>query len=426
MLLVSWRGPDPLHGGNLLRRVILEHYAPRLDGQVAAPPITQNTWFVYNSGNDVTEQNQLEIIRSMAPLGVEAYWLDAGWFEGGWPSGVGSWVPRADAFPRGLRPLGEAAHKLGMKFVVWFEPERVSPNSRIGKEHPEWVLHAGAGDGLFNLGDPPGRKWLTDLLSKVIGESGIDVYRNDFNIDPLPFWRAADAADRQGLAEIRYVEGLYEMWDELRRRHAGLLVDNCASGGRRIDLETVSRSLPLWRSDSQCCGRAMPVQDQAQTAGLSLYVPLHSAGCWGFDPYTFRSVATTGLNVCVDTRAKDFPAGLAKAAIAEAKALRPFYLGDYYPLLAISADERHWCGWQFDRPDLGGGFAVVFRRSGSPYLAADVALRGVESDGTYDVSFAEGYDVRQTKRMTGAELTRLRVTLDTAPSCVLIRYQKTK
>jgi hypothetical protein len=70
--------------------------------------------------------------------------------------------------------------------------------------------------------------------------------------DPLPYWRANDAPDRQGMAEIRHVEGLYEFWNDLLRRHPGLVIDNCASGGRRIDLETISRSIPLWRSDWQC------------------------------------------------------------------------------------------------------------------------------------------------------------------------------
>ena len=424
MLLVLWQGDDRFRGHNLLRRLLLAHYVPRTDGEVAVPPVTQNTWFAFNTGNGVTEANQLEAIRRMAPLGVEVYWLDAGWFEGGWPTGVGSWVPRADAFPRGLKPLGDAAHRAGMKFCVWFEPERVNPASRIAKEHPEFVLRRNGGDGLFNLGDPAARQWLTDHLSKCIADWGIDIYRNDFNIDPLPFWQAADAPDRQGMAEIRYVEGLYTMWGELRRRSPGLLIDTCASGGRRIDLEILRLSYPLWRSDTQCCGRALPVQDQVQTAGISLYVPLHSAGVWAFDPYTFRSVAATGTNLCPDTRPAEFPAEQARAAIAEAKALRPLYLGDYHPLTDINLDERHWIGWQFDRPDLGKGFAVFFRRPTSPYTALDVALRGLDPAATYEVTFKETYQVRETRRMTGAELALLRLEIAAAPGSLLVAYCK--
>ena len=423
ILLVLWQGDDRFHGHNLLRRLLLQHYVPKIDGQPVVPVVTQNTWFTFNTGNDVTEANQLAIIRRMATMDVEAYWLDAGWFEGGWPHGAGSWVPKAEAFPRGLKPLGDAAHKAGMKFVLWFEPERVNPKSRIAREHPEWVLRIHDGDGLFNLGDPAARQWLTDHLSKCIADWGIDVYRNDFNIDPLPFWQKTDAPDRQGMAEIRYVEGHYALWDELRRHHPGLAIDNCASGGRRIDLETVTRSMPLWRSDTQCCGKAMPVWDQVQTAGLSLYVPLHAGGCWGFDPYVFRSIATTGTNISLDTRPADFPVAQAKAAIAEAKALRPLYQGDYYPLLPIGLDESHWCGWQFHRPDLDRGFAMFFRRPASPYPSVDVALHGLDPKATYTVTFAAGYTPDTTKQMKGAELATLRAAVDRAPGSLLVTYR---
>jgi len=64
-------------------------------------------------------------------------------------------------------------------------------------------------------------------------------------------------ADRQGITEIRYVEGLYATWDELRARFPQMYLDDCASGGRRIDLEMVMRSVVQTRSDSACApGRA--------------------------------------------------------------------------------------------------------------------------------------------------------------------------
>ncbi len=421
ILLGWWRGADPLRGHNLCRRTMLRHYVPRTaDGPVPAP-VTMNTWFVYNSGNDVTEANQLACQKTMAELGVEGYWLDAGWFEGGWPNGVGSWLPKKEAFPRGLRPVGDAAHQRGMTFVLWFEPERVHPASRIGREHPEWVLRMGEGDGLFNLGDPAARAWLADHLSQRLADWGVDIYRNDFNIAPLPFWQKADAPDRQGIAEIRYVEGLYWLWDELRRRQPGLQIDNCASGGRRIDLETCTRSIPLWRSDSQCCGHAEPVWDQVQTAGLSLYVPLHSAGVWGFDAYTWRSVATTGASLCLDTRAGTFDVAQAKQMIAQTKADRPYWCGDYYPLVDINGDRRQWCGWQFHRPDLKAGLAVLFRRDQSPYKVLDLALREIDPAAAYDLEFV---DANRSEVLSGSQLAHLAIEIPTAPGSVMLRYRQ--
>ncbi|HEY3323663.1 MAG TPA: alpha-galactosidase [Planctomycetota bacterium] len=424
VVLLHWQGADRLRGHNQLRRLILDHYTPKRDGQPMLPPVTQNTWFTFAEGNKTNEPNQLEAMEVMAKTGVEGYWLDAGWFEGGWPAGAGNWVPKADAFPRGLKPLGDAAHAKNMKFVLWFEPERVTPNSRIAKEHPEWVLHAGGGDGLFNMGDPAARAWLTELLSKCVSDWGMDVYRNDFNIDPLRFWQAADKSDRKGITEIRYIEGLYAMWDELLKRHPGLSIDNCSSGGRRIDIEMLTRSYPLWRSDTQCCGAAKPVWDQVQTAGLSLYVPLHAAGVWEFEPYAMRSVATTGMSLCMNTLAKEFDLDKAIAGIKEVKALRSCYRGDYYPLLEIDLDERHWCGWQFDRPESGEGFAVFFRRAQSAYTGVSAQLRGLDLKASYEVTFFESYVAKEKRTLRGEELAQLSVQIDSKPGSLLVTYRK--
>ena len=265
---------------------------------------------------------------------------------------------------------------------------------------------------MLNLGNPAARTWLTDYLSKCFKDWGVDIFRNDFNIDPLRFWRAADAPDRQGMAEIRYIEGFYRFWDELVRRQPGLTIDNCASGGRRIDLETISRSYPLWRSDTPGMGigaaNAWSTTDQIQTAGLSLYVPQHTEGVWAFSPYIFRSAATMG-GVALDGRTrKDCSPELAKLAIAEVKELRPLYLGDYYPLLEVNANDQVWCGWQFDRPELGRGFAMFFRRPQSPYASVEVALHGLDPQAKYELEFRETYAVKAKRTMTGAQLARLR------------------
>ena len=424
ILLVSWEGKDYLSGCNSLRRLILDQYSPRIDGKLAIPPVTENTWFIFNQGNDVTEANQKAHMPSMAESGVEGYWLDAGWFEGGWPAGAGNWVPKKAAFPSGLKPVGDEAHKLGMKFVLWFEPERVTSNSLVAKEHPEWVMHhpgEAAWGALFNLGDPAANKWITEYFSKCISDWGIDVLRIDFNIAPLPFWKADDAPDRQGISEIRYIEGLYKMWDTLLKRHHGLTIDNCASGGRRIDLETISLSYPLWQSDTQCGGRAMPAQDQIQNAGLSLYVPLHAAGVWAFDTYNFRSVATTGCSICVDISKDKAKLNAAKKMLEEVKSLRPYYLGDYYLLTEIVQGEGSWCGWQYDRPDMGEGFLTLFRRPDSIFCAADITLRGLDVEASYTVSDADSglESVKSGKEL----LTGLRIELPKT-GCVLLRYKK--
>ena len=239
-----------------------------------------------------SESGQLHAAQVAAKAGCDFLWLDAAWFPGNFPNGVGNWSCKPKEFPHGLKPVSDACHRLGLKFIVWFEPERVAAGTQIAREHPEFVF-GGANGGLFKLNDPAARRWLTDLLVQRIGEFGMDWYRNDFNIDPLPFWRQNDPADRQGITEIRYVEGHYAMWDEMIARHPGLFIDNCASGGRRIDLETIQRSVTLWRSDT-ACGAGRGDWHQAQAFGMNDYLPLHEICAWTPDAYEMRSTSAPG------------------------------------------------------------------------------------------------------------------------------------
>jgi alpha-galactosidase len=418
ILLAQYEG-DASNGSNLLRRILIAHYLPRINGQLVMPPIAQNNW-ADNQGNNSNEQNQLDLIETSSKGGVEDYWLDAGWFVGGWPYGVGTWDERKDAFPHGLKALSDAAHAHGQKFVLWFEPERVHEGSKIAREHANFLFPKQGADSLYNLADPTARKWLTDLLDSKIKEYGVDVFRNDFNIDPLRFWQSADAKDRQGITENHYIEGLYAMWDELIARNPGLWIDNCASGGRRIDLETVSRSIPLWRSDTECF-EEHPTWVQAQTAGLCTYVPLNTTAAWALDPYSIRSGATAGL-VLAPIGLND-PPGM-KFPLQNIKRDRAFWLGDFYALTPITVDASHWCGWQLHRAEKNDGMVELFRREKSPYATIAVTLHGIDLKSNYTVSFSHGFSVDETRTMTGRELEDLHVTLDQPGTCVLIRYAK--
>jgi len=115
----------------------------------------------------------LSHLESTKGLGFEVFWLDAYWIKGGFGGGVGNYgfpierVEPRDRFPHGLRPISDAAAKAGMKFLLWFEPERVSAGTYLAKEHPEWVISPGGdGGGLFNLGTPPAREFMTSTSSR--------------------------------------------------------------------------------------------------------------------------------------------------------------------------------------------------------------------------------------------------------------------
>ena len=250
----------------------------------------------------------------------------------------------------------------------------------------------------------PPRRWLTDLLIKRIGEYGMDWYRNDFNIDPLPFWRQSDPPDRQGMTEIRYVEGHYAMWDEMLARYPGLLIDNCASGGRRIDLETIRRSLPLWRSDTGCL-TGHGDWHQAQAMGMNYYLPLHEICTWTPDAYEMRSTSGAGAIVQFGFLNKGYSPAAARQAVAEVKENQKYFYGDYYPLTGCSPEPDQFVAYQVHRADLGTGLVLAFRRSKSNVLGISVPLGGLKPEANYSVDYIDEQRQKTSKILSGRVLS---------------------
>jgi alpha-galactosidase len=401
MLVMAWEG-DRANAQNQFRRIMLLR-SPQEQGRPVALPVALQTFDRYNARPDWTcEAGQVKAVDAAHELGCDTYWFDAAWFPKHFPNGVGSWFAEPKEFPRGLKPIADRCHQYGMKFIVWFEPERVAKDTQISNEHPEFVF-GGKEGGLFMLNDPKARRHLTDMLSERIGEYGIDVYRNDFNMDPLPYWRGNDAPDRQGITEIRYIEGLYAMWDELLAQHPGLWIDNCSSGGRRIDIEMCSRSVPLWRSDTNCF-RGNFEWKQAQSMSLTRYVPLQTACVWSTEAYDARSASTGGLLCQFDYLADGFAMDRAKALVAEAKDRQKYWYGDFYPLTPVSSANDQFAAWQFHRADLDEGIAVAFRREQCPQAGIIGGLSGVDPAGRYTVDMTDEKGVTVTSEAAGAEL----------------------
>ncbi len=401
ILLLLWED-DRLHGHNMLRQLILAHYTPRPNGRLLQPPIVEAVW------GERSEEVQLAKIRWLVEnqIPVEAFWIDAGWygdrpfspdtdtFGPEWAAAVGDWFPLPAAYPHGLRPIGAALRKAGLGFVLWFEPERAVEGTALQRAHPEWFLGPQPSSWLrrsnwmLNLGHPEARRAITEHISALIEEAGITIYRQDFNLGDVPdFWAAADAPDRVGMTEIRHIEGLYAFWDELLARHPGLIIDNCAGGGQRIDLETISRSVPLWRSDIQCDEDFDPIAMQTQTQGLALWVPLSAGCCREPTAYACRSALGPGMVVAWTNapfeRGATVPVAKIRALMAEAAAVRECFYGDFYPLLSFSMADDAWAAWQFDRPDLGAGVVLAFRRQKSPFRHMEAVLHGLDPDAEY-------------------------------------------
>ena len=415
---------DFLDSQNKWRRLVKKRFSLiGTEGRDKYGPVCASIW----GGMDTDEAiRRINVIRDNK-IPFTYVWMDAGWygadtkptpdeFEGDWGNHTGDWVVSPLVHPDGLKDFSKAVHDAGMKLILWFEPERVVSGTPTIKAHPEYFL--GNGDpnpynNLLDLGNDDAWNYIYETLSGLIESIGIDCYRQDFNFAPLSYWRHNDAEDRRGIHEIKHIGGLYRLWDALLERFPHLIIDNCASGGRRIDIEMLRRSIPLWRSDYECPANFGLPGVQAHHISFNLWMPYSGSGSGRlYDTYRMRSSYDSSLttNYCYSQR-NDFggdPEKLAwlRRCVEEARKVQPYFSEDIYPLTEVSDKEDVWSAAQFNRPDESDGIVQVFRRDEAPYTECEFTLRGLDKDKTYVFTDA---DTNETTEQKGGEIFRVRM-----------------
>jgi alpha-galactosidase len=428
--LQFWRG-DRVRAQNLWRRWMIAHNLPRTRNAKPLPPILTSCGGGFFPGIRTSEESERQFITAFAQAGVKLdyWWTDAGWYTcTDWPE-TGTWTPDPVRYPRGFKPVSELAHTNGMGLIVWFEPERVRPGTFLYTHNPSWLLGTNGNEKLLNLGNPDARRWLTDHVDAMLTRDGIDFYRQDFNIEPLGYWRANDAPDRQGLTEMRHIEGYLAYWDELTRRHPGLPIDSCASGGRRNDLETLRRAVPLLRSDYQSFdgNPAFAPGNQGHTYGISSWIPYYGQGVYYTERdfvYSARSYLSPAFAICADVRKPGVDWALIRRLSEQWRLVADCFLGDFYPLTSHQLSEDLWLAWQFDLPEQSRGMVQAFRRAGSPYESARFKLRNLNPDAIYVVTDLDQPATPQ--ELVGRELLEkgLLICAPEQPSARIITYRE--
>jgi len=272
-------------------------------------------------------------------------------------------------------------------------------------------------------------RWLINHVSGLLKREKVDIYREDCNMDPLPFWRANDTKDRQGITEIRHIMGHLAYWDELRRRHPNLIIDCVSSGSKRIEFEAFRRAaITLTRSD-YVPGYTLTepnttrlAANQSMIYGISSWIPYHGLGIHLIDTYRFRSLMSPGFVFDIDPRRDDIDIDLWRRLCAQFKQVAPYYLGDYYPLTPYSLKQNVWMAWQFDCPEKGEGMVQAFRREQSRLVSLRLKLRGLCPENIYIVT---NLDDNRTLKLTGRALMTkgLPATLKNRPESGLWVYR---
>lgn len=407
VLIGCYRG-ELSTGSNRLRRLIRNRFTPLLEGKSFDPILTFDHW--WGVGVHFDESLLRRQVDAAAEIGQEYFLLDAGWYVGSngprdFNGGVGNWeeVDRKK-FPSGLASFANYVRSRGLKFGLWFEPERVARGTLLATQHPDWVLwlprnatenpdFANPNYGLLDYSRQEVQEWVRTMLDGYIRELDIRYIRHDFNIDPLQYWGGKDPEDRRGITQIRHIEGFYQVIDWIREHHPATVLEACASGGRRVDLETARRFHTFWISDHT----VDPDIVRFHLEGLNYFLP----GNYGYVCYIlpllnqkqfqatdFGFQSFFGGAFGISGRVDEWPQNMKEQArrhVSVYKRIRKFLVKDYYPLTAQPRDIYAWEAWQFHDPDADEGFVQIFRVE-SAKESRYFALKALDPRASYQFS----------------------------------------
>ena len=223
----------------------------------ARRPVLINNWEA--TYFDFDADKLVDFAKTAAPLGVELLVMDDGWFgkRDDDNSGLGDWTVNQKKLPGGLEALVPRIQALGMSFGIWIEPEMISEDSDLYREHPDWALRIpgrtparGRNQLVLDFSRSEIRQHIYGQIKAVLSSADIAYVKWDMNRSLSDVWSAALPAERQGEVYHRYVLGVYEILDQLRRDFPHILIEGCAGGGGRFDAGMLYYTPQIWCSDN--------------------------------------------------------------------------------------------------------------------------------------------------------------------------------
>ncbi|MBE6632092.1 MAG: hypothetical protein E7623_05260 [Ruminococcaceae bacterium] len=402
IVLLFYKNGDWQFGQNVWRRWYIEHNMFRYQG---TRDFTENVYMCSSLGG--TEKD-LAAIEKMAKSVIGenyniVFEMDAGWYN---YHGVdwgytGDWSPSELYGTEGLVKIREKLTEVGAKMCLWLEPERVWFALPQGQDLKDNMIYLRSRKyfsystatkngqnprmGLVNYSKQEAVDYVIELLDKTVKQYGLDVYRQDFNFNNLEYWQAYDkyeqellSVPRDGVTELKACEGYINVWTEVENRNPGLIFDSCASGGRRLDLETLRFAF----AHTKCDYWMDTLSAQGQNFGSLSWFPFTGTGFANdTNLYDIRSRLTLsiGVNCTIDSNFER-----TNAALTEWQSLHKYMLKDYYQLTEYSLNEKNDMAMQFNYPENGEGMMIAYmRRQGKKTF--NFLPKGLDPDKNYKV-----------------------------------------
>ncbi len=413
-------------GFNRIRRYVAEALVPDVEGRRPWPFIAYSHWF------GIEEKVTAKILRPQvdraAELGLEYFEIDAGWYGGStenFANGVGNWERvDEDKFPGGLEPFAEYVRSKGMRFGLWFEPERGRLGSDWVTQHPDWYWNAGSPVNFhLNLTQRQVQDYLIQTLSTWIERLDIRWLRWDNNQAHGPFW---DKIDPTGKIQFAYLEGLYRVFDTLLERFPNLMIDNCAGGGQRIDFGTLRRAGTMVISDHAEDPHICRIM---QTAGSrvfpgnlmnsSIYVGERDGEAL-LGPLELISRMAGSITLCGHiAKWSRRQTRLVRKYLDGYRSFRHLLMKDFYALTPYPRSADDWDVVEFLDPTTGEAVIMAYRMRGDERIRT-VTPKRLNPAKTYEV--VDPFSTAKPRQMSGRTLMERGLRFVLAPDSAGVRH----
>lgn len=259
---------------------VIRNHVCRGRYQLAERPVLINNWEATYFHFD--EGKILEIARQASELGIDMLVLDDGWFgeRDSDNSGLGDWFVNEKKLKGGLQNMITQVNRMGMKFGLWFEPEAVSEESKLYREHPDWAIRIpgrapvrGRYQLILDLSNPAVTDYLYQVISRILGENHIEYVKWDMNRSICDWYTAGLPGTRQMEMPHRYVLGLYGLLERLTEDFPEVLFEGCSGGGGRFDAGMLYYCPQIWCSDDTDAHERCFIQ-----YGTSFFYPISAVG----------------------------------------------------------------------------------------------------------------------------------------------------
>ena len=206
-------------------------------------PVIYNTWFA--AFDDLNYEFIKAQAETAASFGIEYFVIDAGWFgeKEPWSDSIGDWREKEKgSFGGRMKDLSDHIRSLGMKFGLWIEAERALSGVPSVNKHPDYFIKEG-GNYFLDYADPDANAYITEIVCSLVKKYGVEFIKFDFNADCL--------YDNSNSSFYRYHAGHRKFISRLREEFPDIYLENCASGGTRMDFGQSTCFDGVWFSDNQ-------------------------------------------------------------------------------------------------------------------------------------------------------------------------------